>query len=77
MIRLSRLSYLDGARRSDLIAGPLSRAFVGTERLPMMHREGWQGAKVKSGAMQFAWFVFTRQRPLQTILERVSWRSDK
>jgi hypothetical protein len=77
VICLSRLSYLEGARRSDLIDGHLSKIFVGTERLPMMHRQGWQGAKVKSGAMQFAWFVFTRQRPLQTILERVSWRGGK
>lgn len=76
VIVLCRLSYLEGAGRSDIIDGHLSRIFVGTERLPMMHRSGWEGPKVKAGAMQFAWFVFTRQRPLQTILERISWRGE-
>ena len=76
VICLSRLSYLEGAKRSDIIDGHLSRVLVGIERLPMMHRDGWDGPKVKSGAMQFAWFVFTRQRPRQTILERISWRGE-
>lgn len=75
VIVFNRLSYLEGAKRDDLIDNHLARVFVGRERLPMMHREGWDGPKVKTGAMQFAWFVFTRQRPNQTILERVSWRA--
>lgn len=74
---LQRLAYLEGAGRTDLMDNHLARVFVGIERLPMMHREGWQGERIKQGTMPFAWFIFTRQQPLQTILERISWRDGK
>lgn len=74
VVMLNRLAYLEGAKRSDIIDGHLSQVFVGIERLPMMHRDGWEGPKVKSGAMQFAWFVFDRVRPQATTLQRISWR---
>lgn len=74
VVMLNRLSYLEGAKRSDIIDGHLARVMPGIERLPMMHRDGWEGPKVKSGAMQFAWFVFTRNEPITTQLTRISWR---
>lgn len=73
VIILNRLSYMEGAGRSDIMEH-LARVYVGIERLPMMHREGWDGPKVKTGAMQFAWFVFTRAKPKETITKRISWR---
>ena len=37
----------------------LRHVFVGIERLPMMHREGWAGPEAQGGgAMPFAWFFF-------------------
>ena len=76
VIVLQRLAYLEGAKRADLIDHHLSRVLVGIERLPMMHRDGWQGERIKQGTMPFAWFVFTRLQPRQTVLERISWRGE-
>jgi hypothetical protein len=78
VIVLLRLMALEGANRSDIIQH-LRRVWVGIERLPMMHRDGWKGAKLQTGAMPFGWFVFTarkrlRRTPIQ--LQRVSWRGD-
>lgn len=73
---LLRLMALEGARRSDIM-GHLAKVYVGVERLPMMHREGWAGPKLNAGAMPFAWFVFSKKRrsKLSTItLQRISWR---
>ena len=74
VIVLLRLAYLEGSRRSDLIDEHLHRVLLGRERLPMMHRDGWDGPKTNS-AMPFAWFVF-QQKPSggQVALERITWR---
>lgn len=72
---LLRLAYLEGAGRSDLIDGHLQRVLIGKERLPMMHRDGWSGPKISTGAIPFAWFVFSSKandRPIRA--ERISWR---
>ena len=76
VILLLRWAYAEGARRSDLIDGHLTRVYLGKERLPMMHRDGWQGPKIKGGAMPFAWFVFERDkaRSPEFIVRRISWR---
>lgn len=76
MIMLLRLMYIEGAGRSDLIDHHLVRIHAGIERLPMMHREGWEGPKIKSGGVPFAWFVFTPGgRPAGSAIElrRMSW----
>tara|TARA_R110002020_G_scaffold471284_1_gene698244 strand:- start:34338 stop:35891 length:1554 start_codon:yes stop_codon:yes gene_type:complete len=39
---------------------PPSRVYVFTRRLPMMHRDGWEGNKASS-QMNTAWFVWERQ----------------
>lgn len=77
VIVLLRLMALEGAGRSDLIDEKLRRVWVGKERLPMMHREGWSGPKLQTGAMPFAWFVFEQsglRRPVE--LSRISWRQN-
>jgi hypothetical protein len=76
VIVLLRLMALEGERRSDIIEH-LRRVWVGIERLPMMHRDGWNGPKLETGAMPFGWFVFTARKRLRRVpiqLQRVSWR---
>ena len=66
VIVLLRLAALEGAGRSDLIDHHLRFVWLGRERLPMMHREGWQGLRLTSTGAPFAWFVFEREaRPGQ------------
>ena len=71
-----RLSWLEGAKRSDLIDTHLDQILLGIERLPMMHRDGWEGPKLAASAMPFAWFHFERRRELgrATRFKRISWR---
>jgi hypothetical protein len=55
---LLRLPFLEGAgaERLKLTSG-VARVYVASRRLPMMHRDGWDGPKASS-AMAFAWFVW-------------------
>lgn len=71
-----RLSWLEGAKRADLIDRHLDLILLGIERLPMMHREGWEGPKLGASAMPFAWFRFEARRELgrATRFKRISWR---
>ncbi len=74
-IMLLRLAFLEGAGRSDLIDRHLARVWLGRERLPMMHRRGWDGPTIGNAAMPFAWFVFEREPGHGAIeLRRMSWR---
>jgi hypothetical protein len=72
-----RLMALEGAGRADLIDRHLVRVWAGIERLPMMHREGWERARIGNSGAPFAWFVFEpiprNDRPIE--LRRMSWRS--
>jgi hypothetical protein len=73
---LLRLMALEGARRSDIMEH-LVRVWVGVQRLPMMHRDGWAGPKLSAGAMPFAWFEFAAKRRLKRsaiTLQRINWR---
>lgn len=76
VIVLLRLMALEGVNRSDLIEGHLTRVLVGRERLPMMHRDGWSGARIGSSGAPFAWFFFQPERKTDpgVRLDRVSWR---
>lgn len=75
-ICLLRLMALEGANRSDLIDNHLVRVWAGIERLPMMHRDGWEGARLGNSGAPFAWFVFDPHyrgsMPIE--LRRMSWR---
>ena len=77
VIVLLRLMALEGAKRSDIMAH-LRHVFIGIERLPMMHREGWSGPKLKDGAMPFAWFFFHPAKRHGDIftMSRISWREE-
>ena len=75
VIVLLRLMALEGAGRSDLIDRHLRRVFVGIERLPMLHRDGWTGPRTKSAGEPFAWFsIRTGECSGPIELARISWR---
>lgn len=74
---LMRLAYLEGDRKSDIIDGHLEQVLVGIERLPAMHRYGWNGRKIKKATMPFAWFHFVPKPRLAGStfkMKRISWR---
>lgn len=72
---LLRLAALEGARRSDLIDNHLTNVWVGIERLPMLHRDGWSGPKQATSTLPYAWFLFRPEKRTGPIhLERISWR---
>ena len=75
-VALLRLAAIEGAGRSDIME-KCSHIYAGIERLPMMHREGWEGTKVESNSTPFAWFVFDPNHSGDTILKRISWRVSK
>jgi hypothetical protein len=47
-------------RRRSLVldGGKLSRVYVFRNRLPMMHRVGWEGPRITQSAVAFCWFVW-------------------
>lgn len=71
---LLRLAFLESVRRNGILdGGHLARVWVFRDRLPMMHRAGWEGPKASS-AMAFAWFVWDTRHQGPPTLHRVSWR---
>jgi hypothetical protein len=69
---LLRLAFLESDGRSDILeGGRLRRVYVFRERLPMMHRAGWNGPRASS-ALAFAWFVWDRQHRGPPELHRIS-----
>jgi hypothetical protein len=71
VIMLLRLAFLESERRSRILdTGTLARVHIFRKRLPMMHRDGWEGPKASS-AMPFAWFVWDRTRNGPATLHRV------
>jgi hypothetical protein len=62
VIMLLRLAFLEsGTRMQWFKDGPLARVHIASRRLPMMHRDGWEGKKSGS-AVAHAWFVWDRSR---------------
>lgn len=76
VIMLLRLAFLESERRRSILdSGHLARVHVFRNRLPMMHRDGWGGAKASS-SIPFAWFVWDREHSGPTELRRISWSND-
>lgn len=78
---LLRLTFLEagntitepGRARLDVLdGGSLARVLVFIERLPMMHREGWEGPRATS-TTAFAWFIFDRYHRGAAAIHRISW----
>jgi hypothetical protein len=73
VVMLLRLAFMESERRCGILEGRgLARVHVFRRRLPMMHRDGWEGRKANSG-MAFAWFVWDCVHRGPTIIDRISW----
>jgi hypothetical protein len=68
---LLRLAFLESVGRTDIIEGAGLRAVhVFRKRLPMMHRDGWNGPRASS-AIPFAWFCWARDHRGPAIIDRI------
>jgi hypothetical protein len=68
---LLRLVFLESERRTAILEGAGLRAVhVFKRRLPMMHRDGWDGPRASS-AIPFAWFVWQRGYTGKTTVDRI------
>lgn len=78
VVVLLRLMALEGSGRSDIIDGHLRRVWMGKERLPWMHRDGWTGNRQGNSGAPFAWFMFEPDKSTTGKIEvrRVSWRDN-
>ena len=73
VIMLLRLAFMESERRCPILEGAgLARIHVFRKRLPMMHRDSWQGRKANSG-MAFCWMVWERGYTGRTTIDRISW----
>lgn len=73
VVMLLRLAFLEGSRRRDILDdGELARVHVFRNRLPMMHRDGWEGKQATS-ATPFAWFVWDRAHKGPAVVHRMTW----
>ena len=74
VIMLLRLSFLESESRTEILdGGQLARVHVFSNRLPQMHRRGWEGPK-SSSTVCYAWFVWDRDHRSPTTIDRISWR---
>jgi hypothetical protein len=73
VVMLLRLAFLESVKRTVILENSgLARIHVFRNRLPMMHRAGWDGPKASS-AMPFAWYVWERGYTGPTVIDRISW----
>ena len=73
VIMLLRLAFLESERRTAILEGcGLARVHIFRKRLPMMHRDGWEGRKANSG-MAFGWFCWDRNHVGPATIHRISW----
>jgi hypothetical protein len=76
VVILLPLRFLEGEGRRDILdGGKLARVYVFRNRLPMMHRAGWDGP-IASSQMAFAWFVWERGHHGPATLHRISCDAD-
>jgi hypothetical protein len=71
---LLRLPFLEGHRRQRReLTSAISRVYVASRRLPMMHRDGWNGPRADSSTA-YAWFVWDRRRQGSRRFDHFDWR---
>jgi hypothetical protein len=76
VVMLLRLAFLESEGRSSILDGGfLARVYPFRDRLPYMHREGWDGPK-STNTIAFAWFVWERGWNKPTQMQRISWRRE-
>jgi hypothetical protein len=76
VIMLLRLAFLESVRRADILdrGSGLARVHVFANRLPLMHRHGWQGPRSTS-AMAFCWMVWECGYDGPATIDRITWTS--
>jgi hypothetical protein len=73
VIMLARLAFYESERRTPILENcGLARIHCFRKRLPMLHRDGWEGRKANSG-MAFAWFCWDCAHRGPTTIDRISW----
>jgi hypothetical protein len=73
VVLLMRLAFYESAARSSILEERGLRSIhVFRLRLPMMHRDSWQGPKANSG-MAFCWMRWDRDYRGPTLIDRISW----
>jgi hypothetical protein len=75
VIVLARLALLESVERTEILERRgLARVHVFRERLPRMHRDGWDGPKAPS-AVPFAWFTWQAGYRGAPTIHRISARN--
>ena len=72
VVMLARLAFYESARRTPILENAASLASTASEKLPMLHRDGWEARKAKSG-MAFGWMVWSRGHTGPTKIDRIRW----
>jgi hypothetical protein len=73
VVMLLRLAFLESERRRGILEDRgLARVHIFRNRLPMMHRDGWDGPRASS-SIAYAWFVWSRSHRGPATLNRISW----
>lgn len=76
VVMLLRLQFLEGVGRTAILdGGMLARVHVFRNRLPRMHRAGWEGPR-HAARLAFAWFVWDHAHAGPTELRRISWENE-
>lgn len=71
---LLRVAFLEGLRWEKLgLRNHLARVHVFAPRLPMMHRDGWDGPINSNSGMAFGWFSFQRDWSAKGGRPTVDW----
>jgi hypothetical protein len=74
VVMLVRLAFLESQRRSDILDdGRLARVYPFANRLPMMHRGGWEGPKA-SNSIAHAWLAWDANHRGPWAGKRIAWR---
>jgi len=69
----NEITELGRARLWCLDKGHLARVLVFKSRLPMMHRDGWEGPKA-SNNVAYAWFAFDADNVGPATIHRINWK---
>lgn len=66
-------SYKGKCRRAILDNGHLSKVLLFRRRLPMLHREGYEGKKLSNSGMPLAWYKWDLNHQGPWTTERIDW----
>jgi len=70
---LMRLTWLESeGRHAFFKQGWLRRVLVFSNRLPMMHRDGWDGP-IATSTIAMAWFCFDRENRGECVTDWIKW----